>query len=585
MPGLRISSKIATAFAGLVTVFGLLPAWAAPRIACERELVPTVWDLNLVRTMAPQPVDTHPPLSSPAVTNSWLALGRRLETAPDFMALSRLEPVPMSERQKRELIESAKQSRETKYIQLRAQGQDPKSASRVAQADYVREVIGKLFREETGLGPYMGGAIRAHLHLTPGSGPQMDFAKLSKAFDHTEKMWAELARVSPRSSSGSLLPAPFVMLIAGDRFKESYYWDSYFSSLGLIATGRWDLAAAQVENLLHMIQMYGHIPNGFRDYYLTRSQPPVIAMMVEYLYDHAPDDVSREKLRDWIVRRAYPLLQWDYHKFWMSQRYHAQFKLNGYSDASNSKRPERHSTDDEDALARTYRDVRAEAESGLDFTDAFMGEATQILPVGLNSYLYAYENVLARFAAMAGDTSAAKQYYEAAAQRRRAVNRYNWDEAAGVFRNYNMRLDVKADVVSSEMFAALYTGLATPEQARRVIEFAEQNLERAGGLRASTSDSGKQWDGAHGWAPFHMMAVQGATRYGHYFTARRWAGKWVSSLAEIYARTGNFFEKIDVERVTAPHEDDSKYPTQTGFLWTNASYVWGLDYLGFKFKE
>ncbi|MCP5939643.1 alpha,alpha-trehalase TreF, partial [Klebsiella pneumoniae] len=94
--------------------------------------------------------------------------------------------------------------------------------------------------------------------------------------------------------------------------------------------------------------------------------------------------------------------------------------------------------------------------------------------------------------------------------------------------------------VSAGMFAAMYVGLADAGQAKRMVEFARANLERAGGLRSSTSDSGKQWDGVHGWAPFHMMAIQGASSYGHFNAAKDWAIKWAGALAQIHSRTGHF---------------------------------------------
>ncbi len=65
------------------------------------------------------------------------------------------------------------------------------------------------------------------------------------------------------------------------RFSETYYWDSYFTMLGLAESGREDLLKCMADNFAWMIENYGHIPNGNRTYYLSRSQPPVFALMVE----------------------------------------------------------------------------------------------------------------------------------------------------------------------------------------------------------------------------------------------------------------------------------------------------------------
>ncbi len=70
-------------------------------------------------------------------------------------------------------------------------------------------------------------------------------------------------------------------VVPGGRFRELYYWDSYFTMVGLQTSGRHDLVADMVENFAGLIDRYGHIPNGSRSYYLSRSQPPFFAAMVE----------------------------------------------------------------------------------------------------------------------------------------------------------------------------------------------------------------------------------------------------------------------------------------------------------------
>lgn len=79
----------------------------------------------------------------------------------------------------------------------------------------------------------------------------------------------------------SLLALPQSYIVPGGRFSETYYWDSYFTMLGLAESGREDLLKCMADNFARMIENYGHIPNGNRTYYLSRSQPPVFALMVE----------------------------------------------------------------------------------------------------------------------------------------------------------------------------------------------------------------------------------------------------------------------------------------------------------------
>ncbi len=537
---------------------------------CERALIPDVYTLNNVQGFEPQQVTYQVPFSSPGMTDSWLALGRRVVAFPDFKFIADLQRRDLSEAEKRAEVLQGKKFRRNIFERLIASGMAEKKAIGFAQRAYARWMINHLYTVKSGL-------LRLETDATAPRWTVKD-ERYAPALNYIEETWPKLARLSPAFSSGSLLPSPFPVLIAGGRFREAYYWDAYFGALGLVATDRTDLAAAQLENFLHMIQIYGKVPNGFRDYYLSRSQPPVISMMTMLIYNQRPN-------KKWLVERAYPLLQHDYHNFWMKQRLDPRTGLNFYSDDLNEQRPERHSSDDDRTLGHTFRDVRAHAESGLDFTDALMSETSRVASVSLNALMYRYELDLAAMAEIAGDSEAAAEYKLRAERRQTAVNKYLWDVSKGVYRNTHLDTGVQSAVVHADLFAALYVGMASPDQARLVKERALVLLERDGGLASSTSQSGKQWDGNHGWAPLHVMAIQGLANYGFKAEAARLARKWVDSLSNVFAATGTFFEKIDVDTSMVPVETGEKYPNQTGFLWTNASYVWALKFLGVPFVE
>ena len=125
---------------------------------------------------------------------------------------------------------------------------------------------------------------------------------------HIDELWNVLERapVEPAPHS-SLLPLPYRYMVPGGRFREIYYWDSYFTMLGLEQSGRHDLAVDMVRNFAFLIDRYGHIPNGNRTYYLSRSQPPFFAAMVNLI-------AAREG--DGVYGRYLPQLQREY-DFWM----------------------------------------------------------------------------------------------------------------------------------------------------------------------------------------------------------------------------------------------------------------------------
>ena len=128
--------------------------------------------------------------------------------------------------------------------------------------------------------------------------------------DHIDGLWSVLERrPEPAPPYASLLPLPFPYVVPGGRFTEIYYWDSYFTMLGLEQSGRRDLALDMVRNFASLVGRYGHVPNGNRTYYLSRSQPPFFAAMVDLVASKAADADA--------VRAEYlPALSREY-AFWM----------------------------------------------------------------------------------------------------------------------------------------------------------------------------------------------------------------------------------------------------------------------------
>lgn len=99
---------------------------------------------------------------------------------------------------------------------------------------------------------------------------------------HIQSLWPVLTRAPVPSVAGaSALPLPEPFVVPGGRFREIYFWDSYFTMLGLKADGRQDLVESMLSDFQAMTTAYGHIPNGSRTYYLSRSQPPFLSLMTE----------------------------------------------------------------------------------------------------------------------------------------------------------------------------------------------------------------------------------------------------------------------------------------------------------------
>eukprot|EP00903_Cladosiphon_okamuranus_P020327 g18650.t1 len=126
-------------------------------------------------------------------------------------------------------------------------------------------------------------------------------------------LWALLVRknvadVAANPQRHSLLPRTHPVVVPGGRFRESYYWDTFWTIRGLLVSGMVDTARGVVLNLLDDVDRFGFVPNGGRLYYAERSQPPLLSDMVCEVYVARPDRV--------FLARALPSLEAE-HAFWM----------------------------------------------------------------------------------------------------------------------------------------------------------------------------------------------------------------------------------------------------------------------------
>ena len=410
--------------------------------------------------------------------------------------------------------------------------------------------------------------------------------------DHIRALWPLLTR-QPDSADArsSLIPLPHPYVVPGGRFREVYYWDSYFTMLGLVRSGRVDLVRDMLDNFAYLIATVGHIPNGNRTYYLGRSQPPYFGAMVG-LYAAATDTTQALRYLDALERE---------YAFWMSggdrvapgDAYRRVVRLrdgsilNRYWDDRPEPRPESFREDYErgktlpvEAREPFYRNVRATAESGWDFSSRWMRdpadvrtlETTELAPVDLNCLLYTAERTIAAlrtFRGKAGDAKVAARFAQAADIRRRVLLAAAYDSATGFF--YDVRWRTGERVTDRPTLAAaapLYFGLATPEQGRAVAARLEREFLKPGGFVTTLVRSGQQWDAPNGWPPLEWLAIEGVRRYGRAALASAARDRWLALNRRTYRATGKMMEKYDVMDLTR-RAGGGEYPTQDGFGWTN----------------
>ncbi|MGB3465776.1 MAG: alpha,alpha-trehalase TreF [Cyclobacteriaceae bacterium] len=427
---------------------------------------------------------------------------------------------------------------------------------------------------------------------TPNAGKEIDNS--ADLAEHLVNHWDYLSRKPDDSSTiSSLLPLPHAYIVPGGRFREIYYWDSYFTMIGLAASDRWDMVEAMTDNFAHLIDEVGFIPNGNRTYYLTRSQPPFFSSIVALQVKKYGEEKGVKYLEQ---------LEKEYN-FWMdgkdelSEDNRAQNHtvllekgviLNRYYDQSDEPRPESYREDIELAVkavdkSKVYRDLRSAAESGWDFSTRWFDDpakfetiaTTDLIPVDLNCLLYHLDITIAELNEFSGDIEKANTFRNLAESRRKAILDYCWDRKNKFFTDYNFVKNQYSERVTLAGMFPLYYGICDLGQALDQSNIVIDKLLKPQGLVTTTINSGQQWDAPNGWAPLQWIAIRGLEKYELYDLANEVKDRWMKVNEKVYDNTGKMMEKYNVVDKSL-EAGGGEYPTQDGFGWTNGVYL-GLD--------
>jgi alpha,alpha-trehalase len=393
--------------------------------------------------------------------------------------------------------------------------------------------------------------------------------------EHIHALWPYLHRPADTNAKGrsSKVPLPHSYIVPGGRFQEVYYWDSYFTQLGLLLSGHHEWVLYLLLNFEHFILTYGHIPNGSRTYFLSRSQPPFFALMVD-AYAQRSDDPNAvyERYKNALIKE---------YDFWSAEHRNVQGHTT-YWDAENAPRIEMYRTDLEwvehaKSHPSYFRNLRASCESGWDFSSRWMSDSQdlgtlrtlEIAPVDLASLLYFHEQLLH---CITGE----ERYQHAAAKRKESLQMDFWTERG--FEDIDLKTSEGTGVLSAASIFPLFVGAATEQQAEKMAAIVKEQLLQKGGITTTTITSGQQWDAPNGWAPLQWIAVQGLHRYGHAELAKTIAERWIETCDTIYHAKGKFVEKYNVyepENLSKGGE----YDVQDGFGWSNGVYLALENYL------
>jgi alpha,alpha-trehalase len=274
----------------------------------------------------------------------------------------------------------------------------------------------------------------------------------------------------------SFIPINRTFVVAGGRFREPYYWDSFWIIEGLLRTkGSFtQIAENIIENFMDLVEEIGFVPNGARRYYENRSQPPLLTQMVRVYVEYTQNYT--------LLERAIPVLELEY-EFWVNnrsvtlERGGKNYTLHHYNVSNTQPRPESYYEDyitvtnqtyfneegeqfnstrplNDTERAALYSNLASGAESGWDYSARWLKNPSDAvndnyfplrslnvvntIPVELNSILYYNEITIAEFHRREGNYAAAREWAQRAANRSEAMTAILWNAEHYSYFDYNL---------------------------------------------------------------------------------------------------------------------------------------------------
>lgn len=414
------------------------------------------------------------------------------------------------------------------------------------------------------------------------------------------EVWPLLARkvkseVWRNNEQYSLVPVPNGFVIPGGRFREIYYWDSYWIIQGLLISDMFETAKGMIENLVYMVEEFGFMPNGGRLYYLNRSQPPLLTMMADSYYKATNDEAflhtnirhfDRE-IRTWLDTRTVTF-----------EKDGVKYTMALYKVDSKTPRPESYAEDiatascfdNEEERDKCYAEMKSAAETGWDFSSRWFFDSqggnnanlsaiatSRVIPVDLNSYLCNSCQILARFYDILGDSKNSLYWYKKACYWKQAISEVLWNEEDGIWYDYDLQLGNHRKFYYPSNLAPLWTDSISPQDGprlgKRALDYLNKNkiLDFPGGIPTSLIQTGEQWDYPNAWPPLQGIVVQGLDRSGDSeakAAAATLAKHWVQAVMTGFKEKKVIYEKYDAES-SGKYGSGGEYVVQTGFGWTN----------------
>jgi alpha,alpha-trehalase len=399
---------------------------------------------------------------------------------------------------------------------------------------------------------------------------------MGNVHDYILAHWQDTIHPAGKSAKSLFaLPRPFTVPCIDVGFTDFYYWDTYFTNLGLLRDGLQEQALHNLENISFLIEKLGYMPNA--DHILYRSQPPLFTRGVADYFESTKDLSSVERFLPSILKElaffenhrqtpcglnAYSCdepkeaLQEDY--LWMDQRI-------GFNLVEKAVPPEE--------MAKNLLSI---AESGWDFNPRFQkGEnrfcASSFAHLDLNCLLFDAEKKAAQFLALCGRKDEAEKMEVEAERHRLLIQKLMKDPSDGVFYDYDFTERKLSHCLSAASFYPMALGISSdPVATKKVLSglllpFGLSTLPYRG-----KDASYLQWDYPSMW-PSNVYFALLALKATHLKEEERLVrNKFVSLVDKIFAESGQLWEKYDASKGTVSLTREYVTPPMMG--WTAGVY-------------
>jgi alpha,alpha-trehalase len=344
---------------------------------------------------------------------------------------------------------------------------------------------------------------------------------------------ANLDNPASKRTLKTLIFLPFPFSSGGGSvasFPEMYGWDIFFINLGLLAHGRTDIARWNILDQLFMIDRFGKVLNSNRFWNTGRGQPPLLAWSVEN-YLAAKQDEE-------LALRAYPSLEREYTDYWNAPGHITPIGLSTCRDMD----PKDTLTEEQDA----------ECEAGLDFTPIFGGDVRRCVPIHINTALVRYAQVMGNLAERFNWSGKAAAWRKKADERAALINKYCWDEQEGFYFEYDYVSGKRLPYYSVLGFWPLWTGIASKDQARRVVDHLKMFDHPHGLTFTDRAYPGVhpefkhiEWAYPQCWPQQQIAVAQALQRYGYRDLARDISRRYMANVIATWEKTGLTWERYD----------------------------------------